>query len=614
MPMLDANLTAQLKSHLEQDHPARRARRRPSTTGRSPAQLAELLDEIAALSDQITVRRADDDARRPSFRIDRVGTDVAVRFAGIPLGHEFTSLVLALLQVGGHPSTASAELIAPDRGARGQVPLRDLLLADLPELPRRGAGAEPDERPQPQHHPRRHRRRARSRTRSTPARSWPCRPCSSTARCASPGRMSLEQIVGQARHGRRRARRRAPSPTRTPSTCSWSAAAPPAPPPRSTPPARASAPAWSPSASAARCSTPWPSRTSSPCPTPRAPSWPPRSSSTCKEYDVDVMNLQRATRLVPADDDGLVTVELASGAIAAVAHRRALHRRPLALDERARRGRVPQQGRDLLPALRRPAVQGQARRRHRRRQLRRRGRHRPRRRRRPTSPCIEFDAALRADDVLQRKLRSLPNVDIIVSALTTEVLGDGDQVTGLIYEDRTTGEVHQVDLDGIFVQIGLLPEHRVARGHRRAVAPRRGRDRRPGPDLGARRVRRRRLHHRAVQADRDRHGRRRHRRAERLRPPHPHQRPATRPWPRLDDGRPPAPARPWGGRVGHRPPEVTHEPARSRATSSPWPTTGTSAGPPRPASSASRRCRPRSRSSSGSSASSSSSATPARSC
>src|SRR5690606_41415864 len=51
------------------------------------------------------------DVRRPSFAINRIGTDIGVRFAGIPMGHEFTSLVLALLQVGGHPSKASQELI-----------------------------------------------------------------------------------------------------------------------------------------------------------------------------------------------------------------------------------------------------------------------------------------------------------------------------------------------------------------------------------------------------------------------------------------------------------------------------------------------------------------------
>jgi len=70
---------------------------------------------------------------------------------------------------------------------------------------------------------------------------------------------------------------------------------------------------------------------------------------------------------------------------------------------------------------------------------------------------LEFDSKLRADAVLQDKLRSLPNVTIIMSALTTEVVGDGNQVTGLVYMDRTTNESHRVELEGIFVQIGLLP-------------------------------------------------------------------------------------------------------------------------------------------------------------
>ena len=59
--------------------------------------MVELLDQIAGLFDKITVDRTGDDARRPSFAITRAGTDVSVRFAGIPLGHEFTFLVLALL-------------------------------------------------------------------------------------------------------------------------------------------------------------------------------------------------------------------------------------------------------------------------------------------------------------------------------------------------------------------------------------------------------------------------------------------------------------------------------------------------------------------------------------
>ena len=77
---------------------------------------------------------------------------------------------------------------------------------------------------------------------------------------------------------------------------------------------------------------------------------------------------------------------------------------------------------------------------------------------------IEFDGQLRADEVLQRKLRSLANVDIIVSALTTEVHGDGSRVVGLQYTDRTNDSSHRLDLEGIFVQIGLLPNSEWLKG------------------------------------------------------------------------------------------------------------------------------------------------------
>ena len=70
---------------------------------------------------------------------------------------------------------------------------------------------------------------------------------------------------------------------------------------------------------------------------------------------------------------------------------------------------------------------------------------------------IEFDSQLRADAVLQNKLNSLNNVTIIKSALTKEVIGDGQRVTALRYTDRTNNQEHTLELEGIFVQIGLLP-------------------------------------------------------------------------------------------------------------------------------------------------------------
>jgi alkyl hydroperoxide reductase subunit F len=69
---------------------------------------------------------------------------------------------------------------------------------------------------------------------------------------------------------------------------------------------------------------------------------------------------------------------------------------------------------------------------------------------------VEFDTQLRADEVLQRKLRSLPNVTVLTNAQTTEITGD-QKVNGLVYKDRASGEQHKVDLEGVFVQIGLVP-------------------------------------------------------------------------------------------------------------------------------------------------------------
>ncbi|WP_241649546.1 alkyl hydroperoxide reductase subunit F [Rosenbergiella collisarenosi] len=70
---------------------------------------------------------------------------------------------------------------------------------------------------------------------------------------------------------------------------------------------------------------------------------------------------------------------------------------------------------------------------------------------------LEFADVLKADQVLQTKLRSLPNVEVIVNAHTQEVLGDGQQVSGLVWKDRLTDTLHTLPLAGIFVQIGLLP-------------------------------------------------------------------------------------------------------------------------------------------------------------
>ncbi len=77
---------------------------------------------------------------------------------------------------------------------------------------------------------------------------------------------------------------------------------------------------------------------------------------------------------------------------------------------------------------------------------------------------LEFSDTLRADAVLVKKAQSTGNITIIKQAMTTEVLGDGNRVIGLKYKDRTTDETHIVELAGIFVQIGLVPNTEFLKG------------------------------------------------------------------------------------------------------------------------------------------------------
>jgi alkyl hydroperoxide reductase subunit F len=175
------------------------------------------------------------------------------------------------------------------------------------------------------------------------------------------------------------------------------------------------------------------------------------------EYDIDLMDLQRVTRLRPAEQPGaLHTVELANGAALTG------HAVVIASGARWRHIGVPgeeeyrNKGVTYCPHCDGPLFKGK----------------------RVAVigggnsgveaaidlagvvdhvTLLELDERLLADDVLQRKLRSLPNVDVLVSAATTEVLGNGAKVTGLRYDDRATGEGHRLDVEGVFVQIGLLP-------------------------------------------------------------------------------------------------------------------------------------------------------------
>lgn len=77
---------------------------------------------------------------------------------------------------------------------------------------------------------------------------------------------------------------------------------------------------------------------------------------------------------------------------------------------------------------------------------------------------LEFADTLRADAVLVKKAESMGNITIIKEAQTTEVVGDNGKVTGLTYKNRKTDEMHSLDVAGIFVQIGLVPNTEFLKG------------------------------------------------------------------------------------------------------------------------------------------------------
>ena len=421
--MLDANLDRPAQDPPREDHPAHRARRlarRQPQVGRA---------RRAARRDRRALRAASRSAGPTTTSAGRrspsTGSAPTSRCAS-PASRSATSSPRSCSPCSRSAATRPRRrprLIEQIEELEGELPLRDLLLAVLPELPRRRAGAQPDERPQPEHHPHRDRRRAvPGRGRRPPGHGRADRV--PQRRAVRPGPHEPRADRRQARHRRRRARWPTAIAEKDPFDVLVVGGGP----------AGAAAAIY-----AARKGI----RTGVAAerfggqvldtmaienfisvPYTEGPKLAAALEQHVKEYDVDVMNLQRATKLVPADEaGGLVTVELENGASLRSRTVVLSHRRPLAPDERARRGRVPQQGRHLLPALRRPAVQGQARRGDRRRQLRRRGRHRPGRRRRPRHPHRVRRPCSGPTRCCSASCAACPTSTVIVSALTTEVRG-----------------------------------------------------------------------------------------------------------------------------------------------------------------------------------------------
>ena len=453
--MLDAGLKQQLQQYLAN---LREPIELVASLGddQRSADTRALLEAIAALNDLVSTAFDGEDERRPSFIIRRASDPAKwVRFAGLPLGHEFTSLVLALLWAGGHPPKVSDEILTQIRELEGDFNFEmyfSLSCHNCPDVVQALAlmalnnsritvtliegGAFQHE---------------------TEERNVLAVPAVFLNRTMfASGKMSIEEILlkldGNA-DARAAARLDAMDPFEVLVVGGG--------------PAGASAAIYTArkgfrtGIAAERVggqvldtmgienliSVPYTEG--------------PRLASALEahvaEYDIDVMNHSVATRLIPAEKPGgFHRVEFENGA--------ALKARSVILTTGARwrnlgvPGEFEYRNRGVaycphcdgpLFKGKRVAVIGGG-----------------------NSgveaaidlanivghvTVIEFDDKLRADQVLQTKLRSMNNVDVLVGAQTTEVTGDGERVDALVYKVRATGAEHKLELEGVFVQIGLVP-------------------------------------------------------------------------------------------------------------------------------------------------------------
>jgi alkyl hydroperoxide reductase subunit F len=451
--MLDASLKTQLAAYLEKlQQPIQLVA--SLDDGDASRELEALLKDIASLSDKVEYVRADDDARRPSFAIVRTGTAIDVRFAGIPLGHEFTSLVLALLWVGGHPPKIEEAVQNQVRDLEGEFRFETYMSLSCQSCPDTVQALNVMSVLNPNiKHVAVDGALFQSEVEARQIMSVPTIYLNGEPFDA--GRMTVEQVLAKLDTG---ASARAAEALKTKEAFDVLVVG--------GGPAGAAAAIY-----AARkgirtgvaaerfggqvLDTMGIENFVSVSHT-EGPKLAVALEQHVREYEVDVMNLQRAAKLHPAGRDGLVGVELENGAT--------LRARSviLATGARWRQMGVPgeeqykNKGVAYCPHCDGPLFKGK----------------------RVAVigggnsgveaaidlagivehvTLVEFDTKLRADEVLQRKLRSLPNVEIVVNGQTTEVLGDGAKVTGLVVRDRASGASRTIALAGVFVQIGLLP-------------------------------------------------------------------------------------------------------------------------------------------------------------
>lgn len=451
--MLDAATTAQLKTYLAN---LRTPVELVATLDDSPksSEMRSLVEAVAAQSDLLSARYDGHADRTPSFAIRRADGTAETHFAGLPLGHEFTSLVLALLHMGGHPPKEEAELLDSVKALEGTFKFETFFSLSCQNCPdviqaiNIMAALNPGVS-----HVAIDGAMFRDEVETRKVMAVPA--IYLNGEPFGQGRMDLSQIMAKLDTGTV-ARAAEKIAAKEPFEVLVVGGGP----------AGAAAAIY-----AARKGI----RTGVVAERfggqvldtmgienfisiqhTEGPKLAAQLEQHVREYDVDIMNLQTAAELIPAGADGLHEIKLASGA--------SLKARTLILSTGARWRQMGVPGEEeyrnkgvaYCPHCDGPLYKGKR-----------------------TAvigggnsgveaaidlagivahvTLIEFDSQLRADAVLQNKLRSLPNVEIITSALSTEVIGDGEKVQALIYTDRNADVSHRIDLDGIFVQIGLVP-------------------------------------------------------------------------------------------------------------------------------------------------------------
>ena len=458
--MLDTNLKTQLKAYLEKvTQPFEIVA--SLGDGEKSQEMLSLLQDIAGLSDKITLKTDGDDARKPSFSLNRIGGNISLRFAGIPMGHEFTSLVLALLQVGGHPSKTAPEVIEQIRALDGDYSFEtyfSLSCQNCPDVVQAlnlMAVLNPNIK-----HVAIDGALFQDEVEARQIMSVPS--IYLNGELFTQGRMSEEEILAKldtgssARDAEKLKAKDAFDVLVVGGGPAGAAAA-----------IYAARKGIRTGVAAERfggqvLDTMAIENFISVKET-EGPKLARALEEHVREYDVDIINLQRASQLIPAGEDGLHRVQFENGgelkAKTLILATGARWREMNVPGEQEYRGRgvayCPHCDGPLFKGKRVAVIGG------------------------GNSgveaaidlagivahvTLLEFGEELRADAVLQRKLNSLPNVRVLKMAQTTEVKGDGQKVTGLVYKDRTNDEVHNVELEGIFVQIGLLPNSEWLKG------------------------------------------------------------------------------------------------------------------------------------------------------